>query len=282
MKTKKIIKLQALVKAFEKDVLFNPDKEHLQVQSVFIDHKNKERRAIIITSEESDVDATNTIVKEYFKDNLYKIIKREEYPKVTVSIKTGKGIKHEDSQGWGTLGGFFKRINDSSLYGLSNAHVIANANNTSRGDNCIYSSNIIAGELFNWFTLNPPPAINIMDAALFRVDPTLRPIWVPNKPSKSLVGPKVNLNVYKYGKTTDFTEGKIKSYNGSAKVILNGKLYYFSGIMAIRSASGHFNKPGDSGSIVLTLGHHMVGLVFAKQNQYCWALPISRIGRLLK
>jgi hypothetical protein len=283
MKTNKMKSLQSVVSAFETNVLFNDDSEIDNVQAVFIDHKSKERRAVIIVDESSDMDSTFSVIKKHFRKSPFKIIERKGSPNGTASLQTGKGIRHMNSVKWGTLGGIFNRQNDAFLYGLSNAHVIANVGNAQKGDNCIYDPNIVAGKLFNWINLKSPPAVNKMDAALFRINSRHATIWFPRKPANRLIGPRINLNVYKNGRNTKVTHGVIKAYNGAAEVILNGRKFNFSGIIAIRGANGNFNGPGDSGSIVFSeRGHHMVGLVFAKFHEYCYALPISRVGPLFK
>ena len=283
MKTKEMKTLQKLIQAFEVDTLFNLDKEHLGVQSVFIDHKDTERRAVIVVSDNGDIDSVTDIAKNHFKETLHKVIKRAGNPEFTALIKTGKGIKHKDIIGWGTLGGLFNRKNDPFLYGLSNSHVIAGTNNPQEGDNCIYAPNVIVGQLFRWYNLKLPPEINKMDAAIMKMMPNHTTRWVPEKPKSNWIGPRINLRVYKNVAATGITHGIIKSYNGSARVILNGITYFFSGIIAIKSDNGHFNMPGDSGSIVLSSqGSYMVALVFAKYHEYCWALPISRVGALLR
>ena len=58
----------------------------------------------------------------------------------------------------------------------------------------------------------------------------------------------------------------------------------FSGIITILGTDNdkEFNEPGDSGSLVLTdPGRYITAIVFAKHNQYCWALPFSLVLPLL-
>lgn len=275
--------LQSMQKDFEDQVIFNPKYADLHIQSVFIDLKNNERRAVVIVGKGGAIQKVTQLAQSYFKSQLRKIISYEEDPVSTAILNSGKGVRHSSTPGWGTLGGFFKVKNSTRSYGLSNNHVISNFDQANIGDPIRYSSdNLVAGKLFRRIPLNPFPQKNYIDAALFQVNNNHNGHWTPTPPKHPWIGPKPHLKVYKNGFATEITKGIITGYNGTARVLVNGIPLRFSGIMAIRSPQGHFNKEGDSGSIVFSLaGNHMVGLVFAKQGLYCWALPISRIKSLL-
>lgn len=282
MKSNSTKELQQLVCRFQKEVMLNDKFEHLDILAVFIDMKEKIRRAIIIIQENCDQDAVEKLAKQYFKTRSYKVISREGRPKGTALLESGQGIRHSRGDGWGSLGGFFRRDNDEHiLYGLSNNHVIANINDASAGDQIICENNVIAGELFNFIPLKPPPEINYVDAALFRLDPLHASKWNPASP-KGIVGPRINLAVYKRGQTTGLTKGFVEAYNGFVKVMIGGRQMNFGNVIAIKGVSTSFNMPGDSGSIVLTKNHYMLGIVFAKFHDLCYALPISEIKPLLK
>lgn len=282
MKSKTLKEIQQLVTVFRKEILFNMEYEDLDIQSVFTDHKNGTRRVVIIIEENVDLNETEELAGRYFKNHLFKVISREGRPESTVELKTGTGIRHSNGEGWGTYGGLFKLDNDpDNLYGLSNNHVIARINQARQGDRILGQANIHAGTLFNYIPLRPPPHVNYADAALFRIQPDHQPKWDPSLPGK-VIGPMVNMKVYKKGYKTKLTYGFIKAVNGSSKVILNGKIFFFGNIIAILGINGHFNMPGDSGSVVLSMQNNLVGHVFAKYHQYCWALPISRIKPLLQ
>lgn len=271
--------LQACAAKFEKEALFNPEYAELDITSVFIDHKDKVRRAVIIIEENEDLKAANDLAARYFEGHPFKVISREGKPEGTANLTNGTGIKRNGSTNIGSFGGVFQR-SDGHLYGLSNNHVIANLNNANVGDPIMTSSNALAGTLFNWITLMPPPHINKIDAALFKIDPGNTANWTPHAPTGA-VGAKVNLKVYKKGCATGLTNGYVTGI-GSSQVQLNGVLYNFSNIISIKGFDGDFNKPGDSGSVVLTtVGNYSVAIVFAKFGDFCWTLPISQIGPLL-
>ncbi|MBC8756958.1 hypothetical protein H2O64_19965 [Kordia sp. YSTF-M3] len=281
MKTNDLKKLQSLVKKFENEVLFNEESNDT-ILGVFIDKKEQKNRIIILTNEDSDEIHTNKTAEAHFGNTDYKIVKQKGIPKSTSTLLTGGGIRSKRLRQWGTMGGFFTKKGSNQQYGVSNAHVLAGSKNSRSGDECIYHPNIKAGQLYKWFNLKLPPKKNYIDAAVFKIYPRHKGKWNPVKPHK-LIGARLNLRVYKQGNTTGRTSGIVTSYNGAAKVKLNGKFYYFSGIISIKGINEPFNDFGDSGSIVFSqAGNHMVALVFAKSGGYCWALPIKHIQRLIK
>lgn len=281
MKTNDLKKLQALVNSFENEVLFNEKSNHA-ILGVFIDKKDQKNRIIILTNKDCDKTNINRITEAHFSNTDYKIIKEEGIPKSTSTLLTGVGIRSKRLQEWGTIGGFFTKKGSNQQFGVSNAHVLAGSKNSRSGDECIYFPNIRAGQLHRWYTLKLPPNKNYIDAAIFKIYSHHTGEWNPVKPDK-WIGPRLNLRVYKQGNATGKTKGIVTSYNGAARVKLNGIFYNFSGIISIRGINQPFNDFGDSGSIVFSeAGNNMVALVFAKFGEYCWALPISRIQGLLK
>lgn len=274
--------LQKNIKKFQNEILFNEQFKKFDIISVFIDKKNADRRCVIIINEnENKIEQLEKMVKTYFHGKLFKIIKRTGNPENTL-IETGKGIRHINGHGWGTLGGIFHIHNDQNfLYGLSNNHVIAKSNMANQGDPIIYERNNQIGNLFRYIPLHAPPRVNYIDAAIFRINSHFQTLWRPQKP-RGTIGPRIHLRVYKNGRTSGMTAGYIKAYNGSVRVILNGLKYNFVNVIAIKGINRDFNMPGDSGSIVFTRNHYMVGIVFAKYHDYCYALPISRIKPLLE
>ena len=273
--------LKSRLKRFEKEVLFHEEYEDFGFQSIFLDTtKDGKRRAVVILDRDT-LSKSSEVVARYFEGYPFKIIIRQGLAEGTAAVNTGTGVSNKN--GWGTMGGLFKRKNDRYFYGLSNNHVIANLNNCNVNDLIKGKGGLKVGKLFRWVIIKDPPSVNGIDAAIFRIDPSHSVSWKPRVPSNVVVGPRINLNVYKNGLTTGITTGYIKAYNGSAKVRLGGRLFRFRGIMAIKGKDSTFNMPGDSGSVVLTSkGHHPVGIVFAKYKQYCYALPISKALPLLK
>ncbi|MEM6720311.1 MAG: hypothetical protein AAF611_13380 [Bacteroidota bacterium] len=280
MKTIDLKGLRSLVNIFEDEVLFN-EKATDDILGVFIDKKDQKNRIIVLTNKAATDAAVVQTAETYFSEANYKIVSQEGIPQSTATLATGSGIRSRRLQSWGTMGGFFTIRGSNQEYGVSNAHVLAGSVNSKAGDECIYFPNIKAGKLHKWYNLNLPPKKNYIDAAVFKIYPRHQGKWNPVRPKK-WIGPRLNLRVYKQGKTTGRTYGIITSYNGRARVKLNGKFYNFSGIISIKGNNGPFNDYGDSGSFVFSRnGNNMVAIVFAKHGNYCWALPISRIKGLL-
>lgn len=276
-----LLALRKQKKRFEETVIFNPAYNELDLKLVFIDKKDKEYHAIIIGDDKDDHEAIFKLVSFFFSGLPFKIITRKGKAKSTANLVTGNGVLQSVGNGWGTMGGVFTRNNDPSLYGLSNNHVIANLNNANQGDPVRYHPDINAGSLFNWITLLPLPSVNRIDAALFKINPVHTANWNPQSPVGS-VGAQVNLQVYKRGHTTGLTYGVIQGINGSGQFMLNGRDFYFTEVISIVGYSGPFSDFGDSGSLVMTTNHFMVGLLFAKFEEYAYALPIKYIRRLLE
>ncbi len=274
--------IKKCIEHFETSVLFNPEFDHLDIQSVFIDHKDSERRAVIITSDKTDLNKVRDIVAPFFEGVLYKVIHQHGEARFTkISLNTGHQVRNFKNAGWGTLGGVIKKNNVD--YGISNSHVLCDLNDYQLGDNIMYEPNKVAGTLFNFYRIKPGDNRNLIDAAIFKIDTSsLDPIWVTPTPTKlKAYGARINMRVQKNGSATGVTLGIVQSVAGSGRVSLNGVRYNFSGIIGIKGINRDFNQPGDSGSLVLTEpGGHIVAIVFAKQNDFCWALPFSYVLRL--
>jgi len=285
MITKALKLLKQQLKKFENEALFNIKYKEQYFQAVFIDHKEKQRRAIILIGSKGNVVEATKIVKPYFKGSLFKVVQKKKKPQLTANVTTGKGIRKMNAAEWGTLGGIFTKEGDSThYYGLSNSHVIAGFRGAQEGDTIAYQSNEVLGTLDQWFKLEEAPAQNYIDAALVKINPSHVPKWVHPQPrSGDWVGPRVNMKVVKNGFATKITEGYIASTTGSVEIEWNGRLFHFYEVIGILGNEEPFNAPGDSGSVVLTSpNNYMVAIVFAQHEEYCWALPIRRIKRLLQ
>ena len=122
-----------------------------------------------------------------------------------------------------------------------------------------------------------------MDAALVRLNPRFLAQWLPPRPSSGQwMHPTVGMQVVKNGFATQTRHGVIRFVDGQGSAALSGRTYHFSGIIGIEGLDGQFSDHGDSGSVVLSWPEcYMVGVIFAKVDHFCWALPISRIQPLL-
>ncbi|MEP2935488.1 MAG: hypothetical protein ABJM06_07205 [Gilvibacter sp.] len=276
-------KIKKLIDNFATTVLFNPEFDHLKIQSTHLEHNDGVRSAVVITSDEKNVDAVKEIVGPYFK-GVPLIVRHEEgAAEFTFTLLNGKGVKNFRSNKWGTIAGYFK--NSGKFYGLSNAHVLADYGRGRKKDKIICAPNINAGTLVRFYNLKKPPSVNRVDAGIFEVASGHKPAWKPAKPkSMKPLGARVNLRVTKKGFASKDTTGVITAVNAYDKVDFNGQTYFFKNIIKIEGLQGKdFNQEGDSGSLVLSHpNRYMVALVFAKKNHICYALPIANALRLFK
>lgn len=270
------------LKLFNRDILLSPDHEHLGIQNTFIDHDSGKRRAVIVTNDKSRVDEIEKLASKYLNDLLF--IVKHEHGKAEFSsdIFAGNGIKHLNAGGWGTLGGLF-RAKDGNVYGVSNSHVIALKGKANKGDQILYAPNIMAGTLQDWYNLEAPPSINYIDAAIFKLDKEFTPKWLLLPASTNSYSTQMGVAVQKMGLTTKRTTGKVSGVNGEGYVTLDNERFFFSNVIhVLGDNNSDFNEPGDSGSLLLTNpGGYIVGIVFAKKNKECWALPFKSALKLI-
>ena len=273
--------LKNRIKKFNDDVMLSGAPAELGLISVFMDSKDNQRRAIIITEASGDTGQVRNLAAKYFEGVPYKVIFREGYPESTDLLLSGEGCRHDSSSDWGTLGGFFRRPSESVIYGLSNNHVIARLNQGKIGDIVRYKGNVAAGTLADFVRIKPYPTPNSIDAGIFQLDPSNSRRWSPYKP-RGIYGPRLHLGVYKKGAASEMTKGIVMGYNGTTDVIMQGRKFKFTNVIAIKGSKGHFSGPGDSGALVLTNNHLAVGIIFAKFESYSYALPISLLMKALK
>lgn len=176
----------------------------------------------------------------------------------------------------GTIAAFVK--DDAGTYVLSNNHVLANENNAQAGDAILQRASSDGGQidgqsmatLSRWIALDNLSA-NTADAAIASVnladiDPTLLR-GILNGSNQILRGaaPPDSPTVYKIGRTTGVTEGRITAFEMDNVVVGYGMgEITFNDAIEIESASAaHFSDGGDSGSLILNSQFEGVGLLFA-------------------
>ncbi|MBN2007516.1 MAG: hypothetical protein JXA21_29490 [Anaerolineae bacterium] len=119
------------------------------------------------------------------------------------------------------------------------------------------------------------PGDNVMDAALARpADPALLalPILEIGQPVGA-IEPALGMKVQKMGRTTGLTEGVITQIDATVSVEYGGRSARFTDqVFTTRMSS-----PGDSGSGILDMERHAVGLLFAGSEQVTIFTPIQRV-----
>ncbi len=179
----------------------------------------------------------------------------------------------------GTLGCLVTKNN--TVYILSNNHVMANSNNATNGDNILQPGTFDGGQdpadriadLSAFVTINFSGGDNVVDAAIADVvnDADVTGATHPDagsygQPRATTVSASVGMNVQKYGRTTQHTNGKVQGINATVNVNYGAE----SGVARFVNQiviGGGFSSGGDSGSLIVARGgsddRKPVGLLFA-------------------
>lgn len=210
----------------------------------------------------------------------------------------GVSIGHKDVTA-GTLGCLVSK--DDEIFILSNNHVLANSNNAQIGDpilqpgkadggtvendqiaaledfvrvefllDCPYAVATVktlntlcrlVGSGYRYSAIRPIQATNIVDVAIAR---PLDDTYVENRildigTPVGIAEGELGKDVQKTGRTTEHTIGRITQVDATIQVMYGPNVAVFEDqLIASEMATG-----GDSGSAVLTMDNHVVGLLFA-------------------
>jgi hypothetical protein len=197
----------------------------------------------------------------------------------------------------GTLGSLL--TSGTTLYILSNNHILARQDQASPGENISQPGLIDNGcqpaTIVAHYTTAPKLGSNV-DAAIAQLISgqmnSTGSIQGIGTISSVVKAPAVGLAVEKSGRTTGTTTGTIGSINTSVNVQYQlrcgqGKKYVISYTNQIIINSSSFSAGGDSGSLIVTSGscHQPVGLLFAGSSSSTIANPIggvlSKVGTAL-
>ena len=258
----------------------------LELHGVMIDKVGDEFRIVVLAGESTNMDLLQDLAAEHFGDHLYKIVVSGEQPcGSSGTANSGIGIKRQDTNEFGTIGGWFKMsadrngnaIDSNWNFGLSNNHVIGECGNGAPNDVLTDVNGQTIGLLYDVAHLDPNGS-NDIDMAIFKVQEGLDLVWNPVRPV-GWTGAQIGYNVYKQGAKTGYTEGEIIGI-GDIRANLCGVTYWFSDILIIKGKNGEFSSEGDSGSLVMTANHHMVGLLFAKAGEFAYACRVKHLGQM--
>jgi hypothetical protein len=209
-------------------------------------------------------------------------------------MKNNTKIKRDIGNcGVGSVGGFFSMRGTDARYGISNNHVLANLNNCKVGD-AVESDDDDQqiGKLSHWIPLKGKDEqnhINYFDMALFKVNDDIELSWqmqddTVTKPM-GFIEPRAGGNVYMMIDNGNCNKGKIsKSYiNHIMEFDLCGKPFLFTKLIEITPLDGgSFSVPGDSGSIILSSSHYVVGLLLGTNSDATRSYAIPFVEGLLK
>ena len=203
----------------------------------------------------------------------------------------GASIAHKSVTA-GTLGAFVGK--GGKVFVLSNNHVLANENQAQIGDAVLQRSPYDGGketsdrigDLAQWIPLTVNTS-NAVDAAIAEVKSTAwdasllqgLPIGGNSKlRGVATAGPVGNAIVYKLGRTTGPTQGRISAFDLSNVVVGYGiGNIRFDGVVEIESmGTNHFSDGGDSGALVVNESMEAVALLFAGSDSGgTYATPID-------
>ncbi|MGE5416073.1 MAG: hypothetical protein ACM3UZ_04795 [Acidobacteriota bacterium] len=192
----------------------------------------------------------------------------------------------------GTLGSVVFKKHSGKKMILSNNHVLANSTNgrdglARTGDPILQPGPLDGGtirrdtiaRLYQFVPLKDK-GFNVVDAAIAKpLNPSLvenRILGIGNVNGITL--PRTGMMVKKSGRTTGLTSGTIRAVDVTIIIDYDGKLRKFMHQIVTNS----FDKPGDSGSLVLDSSNRAVGLLFAGSETTTIINPISAVLKLLK
>ncbi len=206
----------------------------------------------------------------------------------------------------GTLGCRLEDTLDSyQKFILSNSHVLGDQGRANVGDlviqpgpldfNCSFAANSVVGTLadFTVIQITTQNDRNFIDAAIATTTPLLMSSATPCNgygiPKEETILPTIDLDVMKYGRTTEFTTGFVVSTSMTVDVDFGdevtpriARFMNQIGIISDSNFSGAFGGPGDSGSLIVSRdGRNPVGLLFAGGGPFTFANPIDVVLGLI-
>lgn len=189
--------------------------------------------------------------------------------------------------GEGCVGGFFRFPNQPTLYGISNNHVIANLNNCAVGDRIFDLSDNEIGTLSHWFNLDSS-GTNFIDAALFRYTGNSPVGWrlMTDRLIKpqGFIEPRLRGRVYMMQSDNMPRIGWISKpfTNTVMNFRLSGQNFSFSHLVEITPFDGRpFSVAGNSGSIIMSSNHFIVGLLLGIETGGIKAYAIPFVNGIL-
>jgi hypothetical protein len=203
----------------------------------------------------------------------------------------GFSVGHPDITA-GTLGA--RVTNGTSVFILSNNHVLANSNNAQLGDPILQPGAFdggnapgdVIGTLHDFYPFKFGSETNTMDAALALVGPNEVSGSTPDgaaygAPSTTTQVATVGMGVQKYGRTTGHTFGTVAEVNVTVSVCIRTRGPFTCAEAAtfvnqFTVSDGSFSSGGDSGSLIVTTqGARPTGLLFAGSSTRTIANPID-------
>jgi hypothetical protein len=227
------------------------------------------------------------------------------YRRNTRPLLIGASIGHVNVTA-GTIGAFVKR--GSTVYILSNNHVLANEDHATAGDWIIQRGRFDGGNhpgdavarVRHWVRFKKT-GVNVVDAALAAVEPglhyeatLLRGLVGGRNRQLAGLGPEFideGSVVYKTGRTTGASRGRVSAFDLDNLVVNYdmGNLRFDNQIEIEGIGARPFSDGGDSGALIVNDAMQAVGLLFAGSENgggnnlgLTFANPIHRVLKDLK
>jgi hypothetical protein len=190
----------------------------------------------------------------------------------------------------GTFGALVK--DRAARYILSNNHVLADESRLPTGAP-IFQPGLLDGGNVNTDEIAALSKFIPLSPSGNKVDCAIAKVTGKKLVSKDVlhIGPPmgttdaaIDMSVHKFGRTTSYTVGQIKSINTDVTVSYDTGNFVFQEQIIIVGTSRHpFSKAGDSGSLILERStNKAVGLLFAGSNSHTIANHIGDVLEALK
>ena len=198
------------------------------------------------------------------------VIEAQTYTACVRPARPGYSIGHYRITA-GTFGCLVRGCGCGQTYILSNNHVLANSNQARIGDAILQPGPYdhaqcqprVIARLAAFIPINFGKGhYNLVDAALAR--PLSNQLIIPYFPNGTLPSgtkaARLGMNVFKFGRTTQFTRGRVRGIDVVVRVRYGGgRVAYFRNQILTTNMS----RGGDSGSLLLSADGYAVGLLFA-------------------
>ncbi|MGA2178172.1 MAG: hypothetical protein ABSH15_01125 [Verrucomicrobiota bacterium] len=190
----------------------------------------------------------------------------------------------------GTFGAVVK--DNAGQYILSNNHVLADESRLPAGAP-IFQPGLLDGGNANTDQIAALTRFIALQAAGNKVDCAIAKVTANNLVSKDVLhigastgtdDAAIDMAVHKFGRTTSYTVGQVKSIDTDVTVgYETGNFTFQEQIIIVGSAGLPFSAAGDSGSLILQRGtNKAVGLLFAGSNTHTIANHIGDVLQALK
>ena len=188
----------------------------------------------------------------------------------------------------GTLGCLVRDRGD--VYILSNNHVLANENRGTEGDPILQPGRFDGGKTDKDVLARLDTFVSLDEAGANLVDCALAQPFDPEDVTTDILNigrlrgsrdATLEEKVIKSGRTTRVTHGTVTDVSATIRVGYSSGSFVFQDQMILRGERGSFSAGGDSGSAIVALDGHAVGLLFAGSPFFTVANKMRNVEKAL-